>query len=72
MNEIDQLLKALREVNRDIEGMLRSGAKDEKSLKVLTEAREYRQMLEEEIMLAVKKAEADEPAIIGVIIINLD
>ncbi len=72
MNTIDQLLKALREVNRDIEGMLRSGAKDEKSLKVLTEAREYRQMLEEDIMLAVKKAEADEPAIIGVIIINLN
>lgn len=73
MSTIDQQLKALQEVNRDIEGMLKSGATTEKAQKILKEAREYRQMLEDDLLSDVRKqGKSNEPEIIGVIIINLN
>lgn len=72
MNELTIILDALREVNRDIEGMLRSGAKDEKMQKILSDAREYRTMLEADALSVAQKAKSDEPEIIGVIIVNLN
>lgn len=72
MNELNVIMKALREVNRDIEGMLRTGAKDEKMQKILKDAREYRQMLEDDALHVAKKANAGEPEIVGVIIVGLN
>lgn len=72
MNELTIILEALREVNRDIEGMLRTGAKDAKMQKVLSDAREYRKMLEDDALHAAKKAKANEPEIVGVIIVGLN
>ncbi len=70
MNELKIILEALREVNRDIEGMLLAGAKDEKMQKILSDAREYRKMLEDDALHAAKKAKANEPEIIRIIIIS--
>ena len=72
MNELNIILEALREVNRDIEGMLRTGAKDAKMQKLLSDAREYRKMLEDDALNAAKKAKADEPVIIGVMVISMN
>lgn len=55
MNELKIILKQLHEVNRDIEGMLKDGAKTEKAQKILSDARDYRKMLEDDILLASKK-----------------
>lgn len=72
MNELKIILEALREVNRDIERMLRAGAKDEKSKKVLNDARVYRKMLEDDALHAAKKAKANGAEIVGVIIVGLN
>lgn len=72
MKESEIIKAALKEVNRDIEGMLRSGVKDEKARKVLEDARKYRGMLEEDLEHAFKKeSEPKEPGIIGVIVIGI-
>lgn len=73
MESVENLKKQLQEVNRDIQGMLLAGATTEKAQKVLKEAREYRESLEDDILSAVRKqGQADEPAIIGVMIIALN
>lgn len=72
MNELKIIMESLREVNRDIEGMLRTGAKDEKMQKILNDAREYRKMLEDDALLAAKKAKVNGPEIVGVIIVGLN
>lgn len=75
MNEMESLLKALHQVNLDIEGMLKSGAKDEKIEKLLSDAREYRAMLESDIRHEAIKANSqrnpktEEIELIGVIVI---
>lgn len=76
METIESLKKQLNEVNRDINGMLLAGATTEKAQKVLKDAREYRTSLEEDLLRAVrdteKKGKADEPVIVGVMIIPLN
>lgn len=56
--------------------MLTAGATTEKAQKVLKDAREYRASLEEDLLRAVrdteKKDKADEPVIVGVMIISLN
>ena len=76
METIESLKKQLNEVNRDINGMLLAGATTEKAQKVLKDAREYRASLEEDLLRAVrdteKKGKADEPVIVGIMIISLN
>jgi len=76
METVENLKKQLHEVNRDIEGMLTAVATTEKAQKVLKDAREYRTSLEEDLLRAVrdteKKGKADEPVIVGVMIISLN
>lgn len=72
MESIESLKKQLHEVNRDIEGMLLAGAKSEKEQKVLSDAREYRAGLEDDLLRAVnKEGKTEEPAIIGIIVIGI-
>lgn len=76
MEKIEDLKKQLCEVNRDIEGMLVAGATTEKAQKVLKDAREYRASLEDDLLRVARDSEkqgkADEPVIIGVMIIPLN
>lgn len=77
MNKIDTIKKQLQEVNRDIEGMLSNDVASEKKQKTLKDAREYRESLEEDLLLAVReekreKCKSDEPVIIGVMIIGVN
>lgn len=76
MEKIEDLKKQLREVNRDIEGMLVAGATTEEAQKVLKDAREYRASLEDDLLRVARNSEkqgkADEPVIIGVMIIPLN
>lgn len=70
---IESLKKQLHEVNRDILGMLQAGANTEKAQKVLKDAREYRESLEDDLRIAAnKQGKADEPVIVGVMIISLN
>lgn len=72
MESIESMKKQLHEVNRDIEGMLLAGAKSEKEQKVLSDAREYRAGLEDDLLRAVnKEGKTEEPAIIGIIVIGI-
>lgn len=74
METIENLKKQIAQTNRDIEGMLCAGANTEKAQKVLKDAREYRTMLEDDLLHLVRKnsgGETDEPVIIGVIVINV-
>lgn len=73
METVGNLKKQLQNVNRDIEGMLLAGATTEKAQKVLKDAREYREGLEEDLLRAVRKqGNTEEPVIIGIMIIPLD
>lgn len=73
METVDNLKKQLQNVNRDIEGMLLAGATTEKAQKVLSDAREYRASLEDDLLAAVRKqGKTDEPVIVGVIILNMN
>lgn len=82
--QIEDLRKQLREVNRDIAGMLIAGATTEKTQKVLKDAQEYRESLEDDLLRAVRRSKeqeggqeggqgkANEPVIIGVMIISMN
>lgn len=77
MNKIDTIKKQLQEVNRDIEGMLSNDVASEKKQKTLKDAREYRESLEEDLLLAVReekreKGKSDGPVIIRVMVIGLN
>lgn len=73
METIESLKKQLNEVNRDINGMLLAGATTEKAQKALSDAREYRASLEDDLLAAVRKqGKTDEPVIVGVIILNMN
>lgn len=66
---IENLRKQLYQVNRDIEGMILSGAKSQKAHKRLDDAIEYREMLESELLNEVRKnGETDAPVVIGILI----
>lgn len=70
METIEEIKAQLREVNRDIEGMLLSNNQSEKAMKILAGARDYRAYLEDNLRYAVKKA--NEPGPIGVICVILN
>lgn len=71
METIEEIKAQLREVNRDIEGMLLSNNRSEKAAKILADAKEYRAHLEENLRYAAKKSDKT-PAVIGIIYISLN
>lgn len=67
---MEDIVKAIHQVNLDIEGMLRSGDESEKALKRLNDAREYRKMLEDDLQLAVRNSKPKGFIMVGFVVLN--